>query len=199
MKTTIIFDHPYGQAAGFNEEHNRAFTAAILVHLKEKLIARGDTVDIIDLHADQFDPIMHKNDLINWRTQPFVDEQSQNYLERIQASDELIMLFPIWWEVMPAMTKGFLDKVLAKGQVKIDTPSGQRQLLPTQLKVRILTTIGTPNPIYKLKYRNPVGNMLKKGVFNKMGIKDCKVMNFNAEDISETKRLNILKNIDKYV
>ena len=107
MKIAIVFDHPYGKQAGYNEPHNRSFTSALLISAIQALELRGDTVDVIDLHADNFDPVMHKHDLKNWRTQPFVDEQSQDYFNRLDAADEIIMLFPMWWEIMPAMTKGY--------------------------------------------------------------------------------------------
>lgn len=95
-KITIVFDHPYGKEAGCNEPHNRSFTSALLVAVIQALEKQSAQVDLIDLHQDQFNPVMTKTDLLNWRTHPFVDTQSQNYFERLQNSDEIIMLFPIW-------------------------------------------------------------------------------------------------------
>lgn len=196
MKVAVVFDHPYGEQAGYNEPHNRSFTSALLVATVAALKARGDEVDVIDLHADNFDPVMHKQDLQNWRTKPFVDEQSQNYFERLDSSDEIIMLFPMWWEMMPAMTKGFIDKVFAKGQLK----DGQRrELLNTNTKVRVLTVSGAPTLAYKLIYGNPVGRTLKRGVFGKAGIKNFKWHNFNAEDAKSAGRQKMLDKIQKYI
>ncbi|MBD1501239.1 NAD(P)H-dependent oxidoreductase [Weissella cibaria] len=196
MKIAVVFDHPYGEQAGYNEPHNRSFTSALLVATVAALKARGDEVDVIDLHADNFDPVMHKQDLQNWRTKPFVDEQSQNYFERLDSSDEIIMLFPMWWEMMPAMTKGFIDKVFAKGQLK----DGQRrELLNTNTKVRVLTVSGAPTLAYKLIYGNPVGRMLKRGVFGKAGIKNFKWHHFNAEDAKSAGRQKMLDKIQKYI
>lgn len=200
MKIAIVFDHPYGKQAGYNEPHNRSFTSALLISAIQALELRGDTVDVIDLHADNFDPVMHKHDLKNWRTQPFVDEQSQDYFNRLDAADEIIMLFPMWWEIMPAMTKGFIDKVFAKGQLKkVALGGAHREILDTHKKVRILTVSGAPTIAYRLIYGNPVGRMLKRGVFGKSGIKDFKWHNFNAEDTTPAHRTAMLKNINKYI
>jgi putative NADPH-quinone reductase len=57
---------------------------------------------------------MSREDLAAWRTQPFIDEQTDDYFKRLLAADKIIFIFPIWWESMPASTKGFIDKVLAK-------------------------------------------------------------------------------------
>lgn len=197
MNVVIIFDHPYGEEAGYNELHNRSFTSALFVSVIEELEKRGDTIDIIDLHKDSFDPVMHKEDLLNWRTQPFVNEQAQYYFNKLKSADEIIMLFPIWWELMPAMTKGFIDKVFAKGQVQ--EIGRRRKLLNFQTKVRVLTVSGTPTWVYYVKYGNPVGRMLKRGVFGKAGLKDFKWKNFNAEDNSLEIRKKMLRSVEKYI
>ncbi len=174
MKVVIFFDHPYGQNSGYNEPHNRSFTAALLVAAVKSLTAQGKKVDIIDLNQDNFDPRMQRRDLVNWRTAPFVDAQTENYFTRLYDADEIIMLFPIWWEMMPAMTKGFLDKVLAKGQVKRSVKGAPRQMFPVNKPIRILTISGTPTWIYRLVYGNPIEKMLKRGVFGKLGMKNLK-------------------------
>lgn len=197
-KVTIVFDHPYGAEAGYNKPHERAFTSALLIAVMKSLKAHDTQVDLIDLHKDHFNPVMSKEDLINWRTKPFVDSQSQDYFKRLQNSDEIIMLFPLWWEVMPAMTKGFIDKVFAKGQIQASTGS-HRRLFSANTKVRVLTVSGAPTFIYKILYGNPVGRMLKRGVFGKSGVKNFKWHNFNAEDVSPQKRDKMLNSIKKYI
>lgn len=66
-KICIIFDHPYKSEACYNELHNRSFSAILLLKTKNAYENLGYVVDIIDLHKDEFDPVMHRNDLINWR------------------------------------------------------------------------------------------------------------------------------------
>jgi NAD(P)H dehydrogenase (quinone) len=197
-KITIVFDHPYGKEAGYNEPHNRSFTSALLVAVIQALEKQSAQIDLIDLHQDQFNPVMTKTDLLNWRTHPFVDTQSQNYFEGLQNSDEIIMLFPIWWEMMPAMTKGFIDKVFAKGQIQ-EHRGITRRLFSSNTKVRVLTVSGAPTWIYKVLYGNPVGRMLKRGVFRKSGVKNFKWHNFNAEDVSPKARAKMLNSVAKYI
>jgi len=114
----IIFDHPYGPQASENESHNRSFTAAVYKKVKDTIIDRGEGFDLIDLLGDNFNPVMTKEDLVSWRTKIFVDMQSDDYFRRILESDRVIFIFPIWWESMPASTKGFIDKVFSKGRLK---------------------------------------------------------------------------------
>lgn len=98
MKAVIIFDHPYGTQASENEPHNRSFSAAVYKKVKETIEAQNGEIDLIDLRADDFNPVMSKEDLIAWRTQPFVDNQTDNYFQRLTIADKIIFIFPIWWE-----------------------------------------------------------------------------------------------------
>jgi NAD(P)H dehydrogenase (quinone) len=43
------------------------------------------------------------------------DPAVRAFQARIDAAQQLVFEFPIWWEVMPALLKGFVDKVFAKG------------------------------------------------------------------------------------
>lgn len=56
MKTVIIFDHPYTATAGNNVPHHRSFLAALLQRVLAQLHEENIAVDLIDLHADGFDP-----------------------------------------------------------------------------------------------------------------------------------------------
>lgn len=68
MKTILIFDHPYTLAASHNQPHFRSYSAAVAQKVIDHLHQKNINVDIIDLHQDKFDPVMHAEDLNNWRT-----------------------------------------------------------------------------------------------------------------------------------
>ncbi|MDN2452125.1 NAD(P)H-dependent oxidoreductase [Lactobacillus sp. UCMA15818] len=197
MHVALVLDHPYTLESSQNIFHKRSYSAGLAENAIASLKAQHHTVDVIDLQADKYNPVITKEGLISWRTKKYVDIESQNYLLRLKKADEIIFIFPVWWEVMPAMLKGFIDKVFCKGQV--EKIAGQRQILNLKTKIRVLAVIGTPNIIYKLHYRNPLGNMLKRGVFGKIGLKDFKIIYFNAEDQTEKKRLRALKSVGKYI
>ncbi len=61
----------------------------------------------------------------------------------------------------------------------------------------MLAVAGTPGPIYRWYFGNPVTRMLKRGVFAKMGMHDFKLAWFNAEDQSATKRTAKLAAVGK--
>lgn len=194
MKAVIIFDHPYGTEASENEPHNRSFSAAIYKKVKETIEKKGGEVDLIDLRADNFNPVMTKEDLLAWRTKPFTDNQTDDYFQRLINADKIIFIFPIWWESMPASTKGFLDKVLAKGRVKSGDLAKLQKKNP---EVYVLTVSGTPTIIYRMWYGNPIVKIMKRGTFKKIGLKKFRWINFAAENYKlngRTKLLNAIPN-----
>lgn len=196
MKTILIFDHPYTLSASENQPHFRSYSAAVAQRTISYLQANGDTVDVIDLHKDKFDPVMHAADLSNWRTRHSLNDQVDDYFNRLAAAERIIFVFPIWWEVMPAMTKGFIDKVFSKNRIPKDSP---KKLFANQPRIDIFTIAGTPTFLYRLKYGNPVIKSLKRGTFQKVGVNNVHWHNFNAEDESAAKRIADLDHIQKFL
>lgn len=165
MKTVIIFDHPYTSTASENVPHQRSFLAAIYKQVKTQLTAEKGEVDLIDLHADHFDPVMSAQDLANWRRGVPIDDQIADYQARLLDADQIILMFPIWWEVMPAMTKGFLDKVYAKGCL-YEAGSMQTKLVK-QPQIKVISTMSTPSWLYRWVFGAPLLKALFRGTFLK--------------------------------
>lgn len=63
MKYILIFNHPYTLSASNNQPHHRSYSAAVAKQTIDYLTDKGNTVDVIDLHQDRFDPVMHEENL----------------------------------------------------------------------------------------------------------------------------------------
>ncbi|MGX6427811.1 NAD(P)H-dependent oxidoreductase [Levilactobacillus yonginensis] len=192
MKTVIIFDHPYTATAGDNVPHHRSFLAALLKQVTAQLHQENNAIDLIDLHADGFNPVMSADDLSNWRRGQPIDPQVADYQQRLLAADRIIFMFPVWWEVMPAMTKGFLDKVYAKGQLY--QADNMQTKLTKQPQVDIITTMSTPNWAYRLLFGAPLAKLLFRGTFLKTRLWHFKWHNFaQVEKKSLAQRQQVLR------
>lgn len=193
MKTVIIFDHPYTATAGHNVPHHRSFLAALLQSVMKQLRAEKNEIDLIDLHADGFNPVMSAADLSNWRRGLPTDPQVADYQHRLLTADRIIFMFPVWWEVMPAMTKGFLDKVYAKGQLYY--AQSMKTKLVKQPQIDLITTMSTPNLIYRLLFGAPLAKLLFRGTFLKTRLWHFKWHNFaRVDQKSLAQRQEILQN-----
>lgn len=135
---------------------------------------------------------MSAEDLSNWRCGKPINKQIAEYQKLLLDADQIIFTFPIWWEVMPAMTKGFLDKVYAKG---ILYKSENMHTNLKQPKIKIITTMSTPKLIYRIILGTPLAKALFRGTFLKTRLYHFKWINLaNVEKLSLEKRQNLLKN-----
>jgi NAD(P)H dehydrogenase (quinone) len=192
MKTVIVFNHPY----------EGSYCKAILDAVSRGLNNAGHQIDLIHLDNDNFNPVMTAKDL-----KGFVDGQPQdaqviNYRDRINSADRLVIIFPIWWELMPAMTKGFIDKVIFPGVAYDYDHSGR---FPRMIKrwnklnsVTVITTMNTPSIAYRLLFGNAIKKAIFNGTFRKLGFKNRRWISFNmVKFVSPAKRVKWLKNIEK--
>ncbi|WP_390410145.1 NAD(P)H-dependent oxidoreductase [Lacticaseibacillus jixiensis] len=185
-QTLIVTSHPY----------DGSFCHALMESAKAGAQAAGNTVDVIDLEADHFDPVMHSADLIGFLKHHAQDDQAIDYIQRVKAADHLILVFPIWWELMPAMMKGFVDKVVFPGETFDYTKggTGMKSLLPKLQSTTIITTMNTPKSLYRWVFGNAIQRALIRGTFKKMGLKQVRWQSCNmVKGSSDAKRQGWLK------
>lgn len=180
MHVLIVFDHPYGASASENVPHRRSFSAALLAAARRGLDQAGHTVDVIDLVTDGFDPVLSADDLVAWRGRETVDPVVQDYQRRLAAADHLVLIFPTWWMAMPASTKGFLDRVLARGFAFDEERVGGAltNLLPRLAGVTVLTPMTTRWGLYRLWFGRPAHRILLRGTFGLIGVRNLRWVPF---------------------
>ncbi|MGW0854685.1 NAD(P)H-dependent oxidoreductase [Streptomyces sp. NPDC002690] len=101
----VIFNHPY----------EGSYCAAVREAVVAGLARAGAEADGLHLDRDGFDPVMSTEDLAGFSRGTATDPKVLDHQARITAADHLVFVFPIRWELMLALTKGFMDKVLLKG------------------------------------------------------------------------------------
>ncbi len=182
MRVLIVLDHPYTLASADNVPHRRSFSAAVAAAAIRGARSAGHEVDLIDLAADGFQPAMSRDDLAAWRQGRAIDPLVLDYQRRLLAAGHLAFVFPVWWEAMPAATKGFLDRVLTKGVMYEELPDAKgnpfRNLMTNLTGVSVLSVMTTPDKAYRWWYRNPLTKILFKGTFAKIGVRNLRWTNY---------------------
>jgi NAD(P)H dehydrogenase (quinone) len=201
MQVLLVLDHPYTLASADNVPHRRSFTAAVAAAAIRGATSAGHQVDLIDLAADGFSPAMTQQDLAAWRQGDVADPQVRDYQHRLLAADHLVFAFPVWWEAMPAATKGFLDRVLTKDVVFAELSGAKgnpfRNLMPRLQAVTVLSIMTTPDKAYRWWYRDPLTKIMFKGTFGKIGIKDLRWINFDrVTDKTSERRQQMLRDTE---
>lgn len=102
MKYLIIYAHPD------NESHAK-FT---LQEVKSRLEELNREYEVIDLYKIKYDPSLSSEELTNKGYAPdFVLE----HRKKIDESDFLVFIYPVWWNSMPGILKGWIDRTLSGG------------------------------------------------------------------------------------
>jgi NAD(P)H dehydrogenase (quinone) len=197
MRVVIIFNHPY----------DGSYCNAILNSVTAGLLKASHEVDLMHLDKDNFDPVMRAKDLAAFVTAKHnakncyeaLDEEVMNYKQRLEQADHLIFIFPIWWELMPAMTKGFIDKVIFPGVAYDYKPNGFMVKRFKDLKgLTLITTMNTHKFAYKLIFGNAIKKAFFTGTFWKLGYKNRKWINLSmVKFVSEERRKKWLEKIEE--
>ncbi|WP_235882598.1 NAD(P)H oxidoreductase [Streptomyces apricus] len=94
--------------------HHRAdsLTAHTARRAAAVLEAAGHRIDLLDLHAEGFDPRMTVADQPDWgdREKVYSDEV-RAHMRRILDADVVVAVFPVYWQSVPAILKGWIDRV----------------------------------------------------------------------------------------
>jgi len=190
MKVVIVFNHPY----------EGSYCNAVLQSVTTGLKKAHHEVDLIHLDHDSFNPVMTAADLKGFRDKKPVDPKVLEYNDRIKNADHLIFIFPIWWELMPALTKGFIDKVIFPGIAYDYTNASNTRMKPLwqQLKgVTLITTMNTPNWAYWLVFGNAIKKAVILGTFWKLGFKNRKWISLNmVKMVTQDKRIKWLAKLE---
>lgn len=188
MKILIIYTYP----------HHNSLNGAIFDAVIQNLNNEHD-VKIIDLYQEHFNPVLNF-DKNNKRRDLFLSTETKKYREAISWSNHLIFIFPIWWSSMPAILKGFIDKVFAQN---FAYSYDSNKIIPHKLlhgkTASIIVTHDTPQFIAKYIQKD-YGKILKKQILENMcGIRVNALISFpNVRKSSLKRRVNFLNKIKVY-
>lgn len=120
--------------------------------------------------------------------------------KKIQLADHLVWIFPVWWGGLPAITKGFIDRVFLPRTAFSYVESSHRiQGHLFNKTARIITTLDQPGWFYKWYYGEPSTRQLKKTTLAFCGIKKIKTVYIGSvRGSSELKREKWLRLMEKY-
>ncbi|HDN2510757.1 MULTISPECIES: NAD(P)H-dependent oxidoreductase [Providencia] len=163
---TIIYAHPW----------DGSFCHFLLETIEKELMAKNKKFQIIDLHTDNFNPVLTEAELALYAKGNFIDPLVGKYQRILKASCEVIVIFPVWWMGMPAILKGFFDKVMLNGFAWYYNEQ-QQKLLPLLdiNKTTIVTTSEEPTD-FIVKEGDPVHDAIFH-CMTAVGLKNGKWMN----------------------
>ena len=171
----------------------KSFNAAIRDEFIKSLKEKGHHVDCLDLYKEKFNPV-------------FAGEKPDNIVldhrERIEKSDVIAMVAPIWNFRMPAILEGWIDKVLAPPWAfsfkKLFGNYGYPVGNLKGKKAIVFCTYGSPQFAIRTFFLNMPTKRLRRCVFNICGITDVIYKRYFAVPfVTEKKRKKFLEDVKK--
>ena len=168
MKVLIVFTHPV----------KKSFNRAILERVNAGLSSAGHEVQTADLYAEGFQPAMIEEDFAQFEDKPMPEDVLREQA-RVEWSDAIVLIFPYWWWSIPAMLKGWIDRVMSYGWAWIDPARPEDGYLKDR-KLLVLTTTGaSARALAKRGYDTAFHTQLNVGVCEYCGFKDVTTRMFH--------------------
>ena len=167
-RTLIIYAHPC----------DGSFNHAVLETATSALDKAGRSYDVVDLYADGFDPRMPAEELALFTEGGTLDPLVSHYQKLIEGASRIVVIAPIWWSELPAIIKGFVDKVMKQNWAYYPTATGVKGRLTHIQQVLVLTTSTAPTWFLRRFCGNYVGSVFLGAVLKQLGMGGRSWVNF---------------------
>jgi putative NADPH-quinone reductase len=138
MRVLYVYCHPLPES----------FHAAIRVRSLDALALAGHDVDLLDLYAEKFDPVLSED------ARRYYHDPSRNriglehYITRLTSVEAIVLQCPTWCFGLPAMLKGFFDRLILPGVAfDLSDPGRAKPLLRNITRIAGIVTYGRPRPM----------------------------------------------------
>ncbi|MEH3156261.1 MAG: NAD(P)H-dependent oxidoreductase [Gordonia paraffinivorans] len=119
MTALVVFAHP----------DRDSLTHHVAKEIDAVLEGRGVTTQIADLAAEGFDPRFSPADRRRYTDDTPLPDDVRAEHDRLDGVDDLVLVFPVYWWSMPALLKGWIDRVFVRGWAFDDRVTPMRRLL----------------------------------------------------------------------
>jgi putative NADPH-quinone reductase len=143
-----------------------SFNHALFQTMVAALESRGHEVVATDLYREGFEPAMRAQERSSYFRARYDDSGVSMHADLLRRVDGILFCFPHWWFAMPAMLKGYFDRVWGPGIAFAHDPAGGR-IKPLLTNVRVfgvVTSYGSPWWVTRLVAGDPGRKVLMRAL-----------------------------------
>ncbi|MEC9343532.1 MAG: NAD(P)H-dependent oxidoreductase [Pseudomonadota bacterium] len=135
MRVLVVYSHPVPES----------YCAALRDTVVSTLKRGGHEVRLLDLYAEGFDPVMGCEERRVYNTLTADDHPMPERAGDLRWAEAMVFVYPTWWYGLPAMLKGWFDRVWTPN-LTFTMPTGGpiRPIMTHVRKVAVVTTCGAP-------------------------------------------------------
>jgi NAD(P)H dehydrogenase (quinone) len=156
VQVLVIYCHPVAES----------FAAAAHGIVLQTLAARGHEVVDVDLYAENFDPVMSRQERLDYQNTERNIRPVRKYDEQLATAEAIVLVYPAWWYGMPAMLKGYFDRVWLPGVAFDVTPDGRvlTERLQRIRRIIVVTTYGGPWWMVRIALGDPARKVVSRAI-----------------------------------
>ncbi|PTT34774.1 NAD(P)H dehydrogenase [Chryseobacterium sp. HMWF028] len=180
MRHLIIYAHPNENSLNYQ----------LLNTVVETLQSRNEEIIVRDLYTIGFDPVLSLADMQGQRMGEISDDVKTEQ-EHISWAEQITFIYPIWWTGLPAMMKGYIDRVFSYGFAYRYDQGIQKGLLKGK-KAVIINTHGKSHEEYeKMGMDKALTLTSDNGIFIYSGLEIIRHLFFDKADKTSPENLEI--------
>jgi len=152
-----------------------SFHADLRAEVLGRLAADGHALTVIDLYAEDFDPVLRDAEWREQRAPGLKAPEIERHVAELRSAQALLLIYPTWWYGVPAMLKGWLDRVWLPGVAfEIEDGRIRRHMLDNIRHFAVVTTHGSPRWFIRLFMGEPGRKQVVRGLTQHLA-KGCRV------------------------
>jgi putative NADPH-quinone reductase len=187
MRVLYVYCHP------LDDSFHAAIRKEALAGLKEA----GHAIDLLDLYAEGFDPVLTAERRRDYHDPVRNRANNQAYADRLMAANALLVQFPTWSFGPPAMLKGWFDRMFGPGiALDLSDPAQAKPMLLHIERITGISTYGRPR-WQAIAMADPPRKIIKRYLpwFTGSRAKVSYLALYHMNTASETKRLRFLASV----
>lgn len=142
-----------------------SYCAALRDRVVQALASARHEVDVLDLYTDGFEAALSRQERLDYHDERLNTHGIERHVDLVRKCEVLVFVYPTWWYGLPAIMKGWLDRVWVPG-VAFTLPQRDapiRGLLPNIVRIVGVTTSGSPH-WWLVLMGNPGRRTITRGV-----------------------------------
>lgn len=154
----------------------------------EQIAASPHELQLFDLYQRGFDPRLSPEERQSYYTTQYDPSAVKDDSEALQTADVLILVFPTWWFGLPAILKGWIDRIFVPGTAYDHAPDFGRMIprLNAMTACIAITTLGSPwwidrlvmfRPVRRILATAIIGTCAPKARFSMLSLYNCEKLN----------------------
>lgn len=189
MNTVILYAHP----------NSMSFNAALAKVAEEEVLKRGWQVKVKDLYAMNWNPVLSAEDFQGYHAGQ-IPEDIKREQEDISWADLVILVAPVWWHSVPAILKGYMDRVFSVGFAYKYGGKGPEGLLKGKTGLLITTCGASQEMAEKSGMLRTLQTSLVEALFGFSGFQNYQLCClYSVPTVSDEERKTMLSDVRKLI